>query len=225
MPCRTYWVSTSTGSDGRRSSSDARLGPTWLRLIWHSPGPANLPSCLVSAANRVVPPSSSISRGAAGPLPKLAGCAVTFSCRWAIASPPRIRTDSQSQQLVPGLTPMPGATNSEAGLPDHLGALYLHLLAGAAEDVLEGLDALDADAGECVRDETSDAAPRPDEAVLLRGEEAVADGFRDPRVHRNPQGSPGLGGHRQGQEPGGVLVHVQPRFFGCWCGTPAYFSV
>ncbi len=90
----------------------------WLELLHHRevacPRPANLPSGLFSAASKVVPPSSSISRGAAAPLPELTGGAVTFSCRWAMASPSRIRTDSQSQQSLPGSTPTPGAANSEA---------------------------------------------------------------------------------------------------------------
>ncbi|MDQ0870155.1 hypothetical protein QFZ70_002628 [Arthrobacter sp. V1I9] len=102
------------------------------------------------------------------------------------------------------------------GLAYHLDALDLELLAGAAEDFLEGADAFDADVGERVRDEAPDAAPCPDEPVLLEQhegfadhgaadfhvcaefgfggdhgtgrEEAVADGFGDPGIHRDAEG-------------------------------------
>jgi len=129
-----------------------------------------------------------------------------------------------------------GGDELGSGLAYCLGAFDLERLAGTGEDLLEGADAFDADAGEGVRDEASDAAPGPNQPVLLqehegfadhgaadlhvgaefglggdhgaRGEEAVADGLGDARVHGHAQRRAGLGGHRLGQEPGGVLVHV-----------------
>lgn len=49
-------------------------------------------------------------------------------------------------------------------------------LAGTGENLLEGADELDANAGKCFRDEAFDAAARPDEAVPLEEHE----GFGDP---------------------------------------------
>ena len=147
-----------------------------------------------------------------------------------------------------GLDADAGGDELGGGLPLPLDAFDLDVLPGAAEDFLEGADPFDADAGEGVGDEPADAAAGPDEAVLFEqhqgfadhgaadlhvraelrfgGEhgagrqQVVADGLGDPGVHGNPERRAGLGLHRLGQEPGGVLVHVIPRLWSS--GIPAY---
>jgi hypothetical protein len=93
--------------------------------------------------------------------------------------------------LAAGFDATPGATNSDAGCRSTWMRLIWICWPGAAEDLLEGADAFDADAGEGVGDEPADAAAGPDEAVLLEQHEGLADhGAAD--LHVGPEF--GLGG-------------------------------